>query len=164
MEDIRPKGAWYAVYYSRIDDDGKPRKNMKPACVDVIKLAECLPHGSGIDGNWTIRHHLNGDITVHGEYHAMDENGMYCGWRNFRFSLRRCNRTQYHALSGPCAGKYQVTRVKGRVYFDTFVGGGDAKDYLYDTCYFAVADGLGIHSIESGLAVGSEALAASYPQ
>lgn len=150
MEDIRPKGAWYAVRLNITP-------GAKPAVVDVHTLANCLPHGSGIDGEWTIEVKRNGDITVHGEYHAMNENGFYCGWRNFRFSLRKhTGRNEVKALSGPCLGQFQVIRITGKVYFTAFVGGGDALDCLYDTCYFAIADAMDIHAMESGVTCDSE--------
>jgi len=154
MEDIRPKGAWYAVHLNVAN-------GAKPAVVDVHKLADILPHGSGIDGGWTIEVRRNGDVCCHGEYHAMNENGMYDGWRNFRFTLAQCKQNVYQPLSGPCAGQWQVTKVKGRVYYQSFVGGGDAADYLHDTCYWAVRDLLGPCAIES-IVVGSEQAAKEY--
>lgn len=135
-----PQG-WYHVYVNYADGH-------KPVVTDLAKLADILPHGSGIGGDWNIEVKRNGDITVHGEYHAMDDGG-YCGWRNFRFSIRRATRNIYQALRGPCEGQYQVTRVKGRVYLDTFVGGGDASDYLYDCVPIALPDILGIRAIDS---------------
>ena len=103
-----------------------------------------------------------GDIIIYGEYHAMDDNGYYCGWRNFRFSVRRSKRTEHHALTGPCAGKWQVTRVKGRPYLMSFVGGGDARDYLYESVSWPLADQLGIHSIDGDITVDSEQAAREY--
>ena len=148
MSNLTPT-LWYRTELDNPHDAGP--------IVDVNKLAECLPHGSGIDGDWRIEVKRNGDITCHGEYHAMDENGSYCGWRNFRFSIRRHRgANKIHPLGGPCAGKFQVLKVKGRIYFDTFVGGGDASDYLFDTCYFAVVDALDVHSMEQGMTMDSE--------
>jgi hypothetical protein len=117
-----------------------------------------LPHGSGIDGDWHVQVRRNGDVQVTGEYHAMNDSG-YCGWRTFRFALVRAQRNEYTALCGPCAGQWQVTKVKGRVYFQPVRGGGDAGDYLHDTCYWPVADGLDVHSMESGITVASETAA-----
>ncbi len=127
----------------------------KPVVVDLAKLADCLPHGSGIDSDWHIKVKRTGDVVVSGEYHAMNGAGYYDGWRNFHFTLERCKRNEYKPLVGPCAGQYQVTRIRGTVYLVRWVGGGDAADYLYDTCAIAVSDALGINSISSVL-VGSE--------
>lgn len=144
MEDIRPKGAWYAVYLNTPE-------HYKSPVVDVHKLAEILPHGSGIDGSWTIEVKSNGNVTVHGEYHAMDEYGGYAGWYDFRFTLTRCVKNEYVKLSGPCEGKYQVTRKKGTVYLRSFMGGGgrDNADYLYTSIWPPIHDELGISAISS---------------
>ncbi len=149
--------------------------NRQP-CVDVQALADCLPHGGGIDGNWTIEVLRDGAVRCHGEYHAMDENGYYCGWRNFRFTLRPAKKNVFYTLTGPCEGefqvtvlfthsrlprspitlafepcegKFQVTKVKGKVYLESFTGGGDARDYLYDDISYALSKEMDIHVIES---------------
>lgn len=154
----------------------------KPTVVDLAKLAEILPHGSGIDGDWTITVRGNGDICVQGEYR----------WRNFRFSLVRCRKTEYKELfplwwCGVCSVKhyapttptvcpfcheepssgwvseqqYQVHKVKGTVYLQAFQGGGDASNYLYDRIWQPLADEMGIRAIES-IMVGSESSAKNY--
>jgi hypothetical protein len=148
-----PQG-WYHVYVDYAEGH-------KPAVVDIAKLAGLLPHGSGIDGNWRIQVRRNGDVTCHGEYHAMDDGG-YTGWHNFRFTLAHCTRNEYKGLMGPCAGMWQVARIKGQVYFGAFVGGGENRDYLYDTCYWPMADGMDIHTSESGITVSSEQQARMY--
>lgn len=142
MEDIRPLGAHYPVYLDTPVD-------FRTSVVDVNKLAECLPHGSGIDGDWTIRVRSNGDIIVYGEYNLMDENGYYQRWLYFRFTLARATRTEYRKLTGIMDGRYQTTRIKGTVYFQTFCGGGEASDYLYDRCYYSIHDAFGIDGVSS---------------
>ena len=122
--------------------------NRQP-CVAVQVLADCLPHGSGIDGDWTIEILRDGAVRCHGEFHAMDENGFYCGWRNFRFTLRPAKKNVFHALTGPCEGKFQVTKVKGKVYLESFIGGGDAGDYLYQDVSYVLSEEMDIHAIES---------------
>lgn len=142
MTDIRPKGAWYAVYVNE-------EPHHKLTVVDLTKLAECLPHGSGIDSDWTIKVKRNGDVTVYGSYHQVNESG-YNGWRDFRFSLVRCTKNEYIELKGPMEGKFQVTRKRGTVYLESFTGGGkDNQDYLYDVVSCALADEMGIYSITS---------------
>lgn len=135
-----PQG-WYHVRCSYAEGH-------KPAVVDLAELANILPHGSGIDGDWYISVQRNGDLTVTGEYHAMNEHGYYCGWRTFRFTLRRARKNVYHPLTGPSIGKFQVTKIKGQVYLESFRGGGDAADYLYDTVSHALSE-IGIHSMSS---------------
>jgi hypothetical protein len=95
----------------------------------------------------------NGDVSVVGEYHAMNENGYYCGWRSFRAMITKCRKQETVKLTGPMEGKWQVTRVKGRAYLTGFIGGGDAEDYLYDVVSSSLGDDMGIEAIESGLVV-----------
>ena len=164
----------------------------RTAVVNLRKLADALPHGSGIDGDWSVTVCRNGDVTVYGEYHAMSESG-YCGWRNFRFGIRRAVRNKYTALNplwwcGVCDAKHysanqpticphckeepsngwvkhqqwQVTKVKGTDYLMAFVGGGDASDYLYDCIWQPLADDLDIHAMESGVVVNSQQQAEQY--
>ena len=42
-----------------------------------------LPHGSGIDTNWTWVDEEGGCLSFHNEWHALDNNGCYCGWIPF---------------------------------------------------------------------------------
>ena len=174
-----PQG-WYHVYVTYTDGH-------RPAVVDLAQLAANLPHGSGIDADWHVHVRRNGDVCCWSEYHAMDENGFYAGWRTFRFTLARCRRTEYKVLpdawschacgkvhygsEGPAVcpackqsqlgwivrPRVQVLKIKGKVYFQTFVGGGDAGDYLYDTCYWPISDKLDVHSIEGNVVVQTEA-------
>lgn len=50
-----------------------------------------LPHGSGIDGT---EYPLDEDkstperLVFNVDYHAMDDNGMYCGWYSYRVTVR----------------------------------------------------------------------------
>ena len=133
----------------------------RPVVVDLEKLADVLPHGSGINGDWHIAVKRNGDIQVFGEYHQMNGDGCYCGWVTFKFSIKWCKKTVYHALTGPCAGKFQVTKVQGRVYLESFMGGGDNGDYLYDVVSCTLADELRIYAISSDV-VSSEDAAKAY--
>jgi len=47
------------------------------------QIIDVLPHGSGIDGSWTIRRQKNGKVRCYCSYHGMDENGYYDGWQDF---------------------------------------------------------------------------------
>lgn len=130
MENLTPK-LHYATWL-----DGDPAR----ACVDPQRIADALPHGSGIDGNWHITVLRNGDVQVSGEYHAMDDNGMYCGWRGFKFTVRKARKLESNALTGPCAGKVQVLKRPGDIYLDSFRGGADAGDYLYESVECSLSD------------------------
>jgi len=42
-----------------------------------------LPHGSGIDADWTLGEQTEKDVQFCNSYHTMDENGGYNGWLDF---------------------------------------------------------------------------------
>lgn len=119
-EDIRPKGAWYAVYL-----DGATAR----AIVDVRQVAEALPHGSGLDTDWHIKVTRNGDLNLTTEYHQMDEHGMYDGWKGVRASIRKVRSEVRHPL--PAEGFYQVTNRIGDIVL-AVSSRGDLGDYLHD--------------------------------
>lgn len=134
---------WYTVYVSWHPQASTP-------VVDLLKLAECLPHGSGIDGSWYLTVRRNGDVGVMGEYHTMNDMGYYTGWINFRFALSKCRKCKFQQLSGPMTGKVQVTKRKGTVYLESFRGGGQNHgDYLYDVCSHAISVAMGVTAISS---------------
>jgi len=39
-----------------------------------------LPHGSGIDADWTWKEKEGDCLSFYNEWHALDANGYYCGW------------------------------------------------------------------------------------
>lgn len=49
-------------------------------------VANELPHGSGIDCDlrFDLDKSSGNRLVIHGEYHLMDENGMYDGWAAFK--------------------------------------------------------------------------------
>lgn len=149
-----PQG-WYHVFVSYTPGH-------KPPVVDLAELAKVLPHGSGINGDWRLYVRSNGDVAVTGGYHMTNEYGDYCNWKRFKFVLGRAHRTKYVPLLGPCAGQYQITHIRGNVYFRAFSGGGESRNYLYDTCYWPIADNLYIRNMEQGVIVGSEMEAVGY--
>lgn len=143
---------WYHVRFEYpIDINGARQAKVKPPCVDLNKLAACLPHGSGIDADWTVTVRRNGDVKCSASYHQMDEHGGYNGWVDFAFTLERAKVNRYVELRGSCIGQFQQTHTKGEVYFQTFTGAGkNHREYLYDTCYWAVRD-LGIESMDTNI-------------
>lgn len=76
-----------------------------------------LPHGSGIDGEWRLDFDKsNGEkVILYGEYHAMDDNGYYDGWIDFRVTITPSLQFDFNLSITGNFGKYQ-----------------DVKDYLYD--------------------------------
>jgi len=53
----------------------------------IQKLHEILPHGSGIDYDWSYTIQKNGLINAHNSYHAMDEYGGYCHIYDFSVKI-----------------------------------------------------------------------------
>lgn len=56
----------------------------------TYNIAQKLPHGSGIDGDWTIEEKGN-KIYAYNSYHCMDEYGGYCGWQDFYIVMTKNN-------------------------------------------------------------------------
>ena len=94
-------------------------------------LLEALPHGSGIDADWTFD--VTGTVArpvikCHNSYHGMDENGYYCGW------------TDFSVVIGPsldpinlCPDFKLVGRFSASVVHDL-------KGYLEDTISYALSE------------------------
>jgi hypothetical protein len=80
-----------------------------------------LPHGSGIDGTYSIiPGYCNADkIEFYCQYHAMNENGMYDGWIDYKVIVKASLSHGYKLTITGNFGKYQ-----------------DIKDYLYDVYTF----------------------------
>ncbi len=127
MEDIRPDGAWYAVY---LDGDASR------AVVDVHAVSKALPHGSGLDTDWHITVRRNGDLALATELHTMDKHGCYSGWRTVRASVKRVRAEVRHQLGS--GGYYQVTNRLGDIVLAVATRG-DLGDCLYETLYDALA-------------------------
>lgn len=52
----------------------------------LIDIIESLPHGSGIDSDWSM-HETKSYYCFTNSYHAMDENGYYDGWADFTVKI-----------------------------------------------------------------------------
>lgn len=123
---------YYKVHISHAKTATKKVK-ANPIIKDMVKLAETLPHGSGIDGNWSVHVRGNGSVVVGGEYHHMNENGFYDGWSGFKLHMSRLEKDVWNPLRGPCEGQVQRVRKKGDVIFR--VTGGrrdDDRDYFHE--------------------------------
>ena len=93
----------------------------------VEDLAEVLPHGSGIDADWTIEY--RGDyIIARNSYHCMDEYGFYDGWQDFSIVIEK---DEYK-------GKYQnnirLHFHNGHYKADKYM----LRDYLEDIIYYCL--------------------------
>ena len=56
----------------------------------IQRLKELLPHGSGINGNWSIERSCSKSnvFFASNTYDAMHENGYYCHWYDFTLTLQ----------------------------------------------------------------------------
>ena len=127
----------------------------KPEPLPLEQIAEALPHGSGIDASWTAAwlSTQKPRAAFYNSYHAMDENGMYDGWSDFRVEVFVHLKPCYHELRGPFEGKAQVLYWPGDVDFRivgpscrraSFWG---VKDYLYETVGYSLYE-LGIGTVK----------------
>ena len=98
------------------------------------EIEKVLPHGSGIDCDWRVKHREDTTYCCYNSYHAMDGNGSYCGYISFM--------VVFDALT-------KITDVEvSQDDIDTILAGyadwegdeddpspylGDLDDYLYDT-------------------------------
>lgn len=59
-----------------------------PECVAFsLWLADNLPHGSGIDSNWSIVESDSEKVSAWNSYHVMADNGMYAGYVDFKLTF-----------------------------------------------------------------------------
>ena len=94
--------------YTDIDVDDDPI---------AYAIAGKLPHGSGIDADWTIDRQANGKYVCRNSYHMMNEHGYYVGWQDFTVKLDRDGKLLDVQLNG--GHSYQARRSM-------------LLDYLYD--------------------------------
>jgi len=83
----------------------------------VNEIIGNLPHGSGLDGTWSLDEQKTSDnrLVLNMEYHAMDENGFYDGYIPFSVTVNPSLMFGITLTITGRFGKYQ-----------------DIKDYLYD--------------------------------
>jgi len=104
-------------------------------------ILESLPHGSGIDCDWTTKERKNGNLEFSNSFHRMDEMGGYDGWQDFTVIFYRHKADRLNDLSGPLDGCVQIVHRKGdwdfRVEFNGPVSKRNSayglKDYLEET-------------------------------
>ena len=110
---------------------------MRKSIISEEKLLELLPHGAGIDCDWSVIMHNTGNISARNYFRAMDENGFYDGYMPFKVRIFRHEKDVFNPLRGQ--NKTQVIARKGDIDFSlscrensrkSFYG---LKDYLEDT-------------------------------
>jgi hypothetical protein len=106
-----------------------------------------LPHGSGIDADWSFNVLKNGNVELYCSYHGMDEHGFYDGWQDFKVRLFRHTKNKLNQLRD---GRQQVLYKVGDWDFSVhFTGYRNARnrswgygllDYLGETIHYALSE------------------------
>ena len=100
--------------------------------VDLVMLAELLPHGSGINDDYTCYVYKNGNVKVSSDYHKMN-GGCYVGWIPFSFRIYLVKRDVVHNLPN---GKRQLLyKVGDTMMSDVACKDVDLRSYLEDTIH-----------------------------
>jgi hypothetical protein len=88
-----------------------------------------LPHGSGIDYDWSFERQRNGRLVLYNAYHGMDQYGFYVGSVDFSFSFDVTDTSDPH---NPGAGRLQFhVNSTGRYY----VNSTGLRDYLEEILF-----------------------------
>lgn len=74
-----------SAYNSCIRNDNKEWEERHKETID--ELIKYLPHGSGIDNEWKIDSTKHEVLSFSNSFHAMDEQGGYCGWIDFTVKI-----------------------------------------------------------------------------
>lgn len=90
-------------------------------------IADKLPHGSGIDYDWTFETLKNGKVRFYNSYHGMNEGGMYVGSIEFSLTFAKDVRDFRFMLHDASDGWE-------RYWADYW----DLRNYLPDTIYWSV--------------------------
>lgn len=111
------------------------------------ELINALPHGGGIDCAWRIKR-TKTRVLAYNSFHVMDDNGMYCGWQDFKVVIFAHKADKLNPLKGPSEGKVQVIHRAGDIDCKVQSMGGwrrDAaayglRDYLEDEIYHGLRE------------------------
>jgi hypothetical protein len=87
-----------------------------------------LPHGSGIDCSWTWDEDEGECLSLHNKWHAMDINGMYCGFIPFKAMIKYVNDDFHFDIS---VDHNQINSIVEDYEADEETGESNAP-YLYD--------------------------------
>lgn len=101
--------------------------HLEPA---LAQLGEILPHDSGIDCDWTLE--IKGTrIIASNSYHAMGENGYYCGYADFTVTFPLTSQDPANDFRLTFAGDNQSQYLARRY---------DLREYLADTIHYALRE------------------------
>ena len=122
MKTQNIKQGWYLVKVDNLTD--------AETHLDILQLSELLPHGSGIDDDWTIHIQKNGKARCESYYHKMNDVGYYVGWVKFSFRVECISEGRLRKLPD---GRFQILHLPGDVVMsDVMCKDVDLRDYLDD--------------------------------
>lgn len=87
-------------------------------------LLDVLPSGSGFDTSWCVDLSKDGKtLLLYSSYHAMDDNGYYCGWADFTVKIPldvapSCWRYEFSLQFNGKYSHYLNSRYMLREYFE----------------------------------------------
>lgn len=98
----------------------------------IDKIMAALPHGSGINCDWTADTLKNGKVRFYNSYHVMSEHGFYIGWADCSVTLdpRQDGETM-------AAGFRLMFHGQAAQYLNRYYG---LRDYLEDTIAYCLGE------------------------
>lgn len=113
---------WYGKRFIEIpfayEKPEEIKKGETESIISEDELINLLPHGSGIDSNWEVTIHKNGNVTAKNSFHSMDDSGGYDGFMPFIVRIFRVKKDRLNKLKGPCTGQWQIVNKKGDIDFN----------------------------------------------
>jgi len=107
-------------------NDARCEANSEKMLAEALRLADLLPHGSGIDYVWEIRQTGAQRFRASNSYHAMNENGMYCCVNDFTAIIDLDAKNEFNLkrlmLHDPCRRSHNW----------------DLRTYLDETVFYAI--------------------------
>src|SRR3990167_10506751 len=95
--------------------------------VMLEKLEDILPHGSGINGDWSFDILKNGNIVCHNTYEAMNEGGYYCHFYDFSVTVKTLENDKFQWVKFSFKGNKEHSCC-----------GWGLQDYLADTLSYSL--------------------------
>lgn len=90
-------------------------------------LERVLPHGSGIDCDWSFDYQQNGIVKASNAYNCMNENGFYCGYADFTVKVDLAKPEDFVLqFNGKLAAKLNDRHI--------------LRDYLEETIHYALTN------------------------
>lgn len=105
------------------------------------KMIDCLPHGSGINGNWNISYKYRNGIKSYAlanTFDCMDENGFYDKYVHFRVTVSPSWSEIDVTINGKFTRKYEhIREYLGDILYDALSEYHDSNKFYADNWYSA---------------------------